>query len=220
MKKSLFTLVLGSQLAIGSLAQAATFSVEQYLGYVDTTPTLAEMSNYAATTAADYTALVNVIDFTDDPNGFVGAIPGSNPWPAEAATGNSGTSASVNNNFMARITATFNVTTPDTFTFRTFNDDGVVLLVNGDAVITDLTFHPEQQFSGTKALGAGAHSIELFFFEAGGEASLEFSIADSSGNFSLDGGGNVVAPVPLPASAAMLLGALGFLTFARRRKSA
>ncbi|MEO0485738.1 MAG: VPLPA-CTERM sorting domain-containing protein [Pseudomonadota bacterium] len=209
---------LAIQVAAVTAAQASTFTVEQYLNFVDSTPTLAEMEAHAANTTADYTTLVDVIDFTDDPNGFAGAIPGSSPWPAETATGQSGTSSSVNNTFMARITAIMNVASPDTFTFRTFNDDGVFVLVDGDLVINDPTYHPEAQFSGQKALQAGAHSIEIFFFENGGEASLEFSIADSSGNFSLDGGG-IVSPVPLPSSVLMLAAGLGGLAAMRRRKA-
>ena len=41
----------------------------------------------------------------------------------------------------------------------------------------------------TETLSPGNHTLELFFFEGGGEASLELSVRDSSGNYGLLGGG-------------------------------
>jgi len=42
---------------------------------------------------------------------------------------------------------------------------------------------------GSGILSPGNHTLELFFFEGGGEASLELSVRDSSGNYGLLGGG-------------------------------
>lgn len=204
-------------LVVAAPVQAATFHVEQYDAYLGTDLSLYQA--YAANNAADYTANVSYIDFTDDPNGFAGFIPGSMAWPGEAQTGASGTRAPVNDTFFARITATFQTFASDTFTFRTFNDDGVFLFVDGELVINDPSLHAEKQFSGIKALDAGTHEIELFFFENGGEASLEFSFrGQNDTEFSRTGGANVqLNAVPLPATGVVLGSALVAAGFARRR---
>ena len=165
--------------------QPITFLVEQFTGY--STNDVNALRAYASTHTANYTANTSVIDFTDDPGGFSGELPGSSPWPAALATGTTG-SDGINDGFFARITSTFSVSNADTYTFRTFNDDGVFLFVDGVLVINDTGYHPEYPFEGSIALSPGNHSIELFFFEGGGEASLELSVRNSTGAFGLLGG--------------------------------
>lgn len=127
MKKLINKLMLAALLC-GLSTYANALLVEQYLGFQSND--VNTLKNYAANNTADYSENWDVIDFTDDPLGFAGAIPGSNPWPAETATGLSGTSSSVNNNFFAVISGDFNISTADTYTFRTFNDDGLFLFVD------------------------------------------------------------------------------------------
>lgn len=204
---------------------AATFLVEQYDTYLGTN--LSDYELYAAANTPDYTALVDEIDYTDDPAGFAGNIPGSSPWPGEVETGLSGKASAPNTTFFARITATFNTFTSDTFHFRTFNDDGVFLLINGDLVINDPSLHAEKEFTGSKILAPGKHELELIFFENGGEASLEFSLRDSAGTYTLDGSDSnltfdeiPVSPVPLPASGVALMAGLAAVGALRRRRRA
>lgn len=161
------------------------FTVQQYLGHQSNS--LAELRSYASTHTANYTVQTNVIDYTDDPAGFAGELPGSSRWPAAQATGASQTYDPVNNNFFARITADFSVGTADTYTFRTFNDDGVFLLIDNNLVISDTGYHPEIAFTGSISLTPGNHTIELLFYENGGEASLEFSARTSTGSYGLVG---------------------------------
>lgn len=168
----------------GSVAQvpgSASFTVQQYTGYSGSYD-VTSLKNWANTHAANYVATTNIIDYTDDPNGFSGEIPGSTPWPAAAATGASGTGG-VNNYFFARITGQLSVSSADTYTFRTFNDDGVYLYVNNQLIINDATLHPEIPFTGNLSLTPGVYPIELFFFEHGGEASLEFTYKNSTGTY-------------------------------------
>jgi len=160
------------------------FTVEQYTGFQSNS--LAVLQNYAATNTANYTIETDVIDFTDDPAGFSGEIPGSSPWPAAEATGAVGTGG-INNSFFARITTDFSVADGDTYTFRTYNDDGVFLMIDGVLVISDTGYHPEAPFEGSITLAPGDHTLELFFFEGGGEASLELSVRNSSGDYELLG---------------------------------
>jgi len=175
------------------------FNVQQFLGFQSNN--LATLQSYAASHAANYTVQTNVIDYTDDPGGFAGELPGSTRWPAAEAQNVNGTAESINNTFFARITANFSVATADTYTFRTYNDDGVFLLIDNTLVISDTGYHPEAPFTGSIALAPGNHSIELFFYENGGEASLEFSARNSTGSFGLVG-----------ASGGGLGGAVGQLT--------
>lgn len=162
-----------------------SFLVEQFTGFQSND--LNTLRNYAANNPANYTANTSVIDYTDDPGGFSGELPGSSPWPAAVAAGQSGTGG-INDSFFARITSEFSVDTADTYTFRTFNDDGVFLLVDGVLVIADQGYHPESPFEGSIALSPGNHTIELFFYEGGGEASLELSVRSSTGQYGLLGG--------------------------------
>ena len=176
MKKLILALCIGSF----SHYASASLLVQQYTGFQSNN--VQALKNYADTHSANTSTYWDIIDFTDDPNGFVGLIPGSNPWPSANAIGATGTGG-INNNFFAKITGSFYTPTTDNYTFRTFNDDGVFLYIDNILTISDTGYHPEAQFLGTRYLPTGVHTVELYFFENGGEASLEFSLANSSGVF-------------------------------------
>ena len=198
-------------------AQAGLLLVEQYDNYWSNN--VNSLISYADNNQADSTGLFGEIDFTDDPNGFAGAIPGSNPWPS-ANGQNLGTNHSLNNTFFARITGDFYVDTADTFWFRTFNDDGVFVYIDGELVISDSTLHPEMVFEGSKVLSQGNHSVELYFFENGGEASLEFTVADSSRQFAHfnDVNGPVsLNTVSVPEPSTIAIFTLGLMGIGARR---
>ena len=218
LKNAMHRFVCAAAFALAATgASASTFHVEQYDVYLGTS--LSAYQNYAANNEADYTADVDVIDFTDDPRGFNGDFDGSSPWPASEQTGITGRHRGINNTFFARITASFSTLIADTFNFQTINDDGVFVFVDGNLVINDPSLHPERTFSGTAYLEKGQHELEIFFFERRGEASLEFAFADSNSPLSLRGGDYVIiGEVPvLPAGALMLTG-IGALWSTRRRK--
>lgn len=155
------------------------FQVDQYTGYWNSN--LNELRNYVknynpATQKNRYSVVTDVIDFTDDQGGFAGELPFDRRWPAAEATNYWGTGG-INNQFFVRVSGDFFLDQPGQYRFRTFNDDGVFLLIDGNLVINDPTLHPERVFTGDANLAAGNHQIELFFFENGGEASLEFSVS-------------------------------------------
>ena len=168
----------------------APFTVEQWTGYQS--DQLANLKAHAANNAPNYTVSANVIDFTDDPSGFAGELPGSSPWPAAQATGTTGTGG-INNTFFARITSNIVITQADTYTFRTFNDDGVFLSVNNQSLISNSGYFGETSFEGSIYLEPGVYPLELYFYEGGGEASLELSYKNSSGIYQLVGNTPVTA---------------------------
>ncbi len=208
--------LLFSVSSLVSTANAGLFLVEQYDDFWSTD--VNQLKDYADNNIASSSALWGAIDFTDDPDGFAGDIAGSNPWPS--ANGAIGTGQAINQTFFAKITGDFFTSVADTYFFQTYNDDGVFVFIDGELVIDDSSLHPERRFEGSKSLDVGSHSVELYFFENSGEASLEFSIADSSRNFmhfnDPQGAVSLTATsVPEPSTLAIF--ALGMMGLSARR---
>lgn len=210
--------IAATVLFFSGLANAGLILVEQYDDFWS--QDVNSLINYANNNTASASGYFEYIDFTDDPSGFAGLIPGSNPWPSAAAVGATGTSNPLNDTFFAKITGDFNVLAFDNYFFRTFNDDGVFLYVDGQLILSDSRLHGEEQFIVSKELAAGLHSFELYFFENGGEASLEFSVADSSQNFvHFNAPNSPLAIVDVPAPATLSIFTLGLVCLVSRKKS-
>ncbi|MEK0451964.1 MAG: hypothetical protein RL088_4232 [Verrucomicrobiota bacterium] len=196
----------------------AALLVEQWMGAGNSG--LAGVDAAIASRPADYSGVYNIIDFTDDPAGFAGLIPGSVFWPSAGGL-NLGTGHPLNTNFGARVSGTVSISTADTYTFRTFADDGVRLRIGGTTVISDNSYHPETQLLGSIFLTPGTYSLDLIFFEGGGEASLEFAVQQGAGPFGhvgQIGGPTSTSTVPDGGSGVALLGlALSALAGFRRK---
>lgn len=217
-KKAIFPLIAASFVLVSS-QNASALLVEQYDNFWSTD--VNALINYADNNEASSSAEWDIIDFTDDPNGFAGAIAGSNPWPSASEAGASGTGHSLNTTFFAKITGDFYIDQQDTYTFQTYNDDGVFLFIDNMLTINDPSLHPEMRYSGTQSLNVGVHSVELYFFENGGEASLEFTVADSSNVFTHFDNPTYQVTNPVPEASSMFLlssGIAGLLGVARRKK--
>lgn len=174
------------------------FTVDQFTGYRSNK--LADLQTYVASydpasSSNLYSVSTDVIDFTDDQGGFAGELPYDKRWPAAEALNAWGTGG-INNNFFTHIHTSFYVAQAGNYRFRTYNDDGVFLLIDGDIVINDSGIHPEQVFTGDINLDIGNHELELYFFEYSGEASLEFSVSQFDATTSSWGPYQLVGQAP------------------------
>jgi hypothetical protein len=215
-------ILLATALAgFGPVANAA-LQVQQWQGSNAGWGGLSGVDTAISLRSPDITAVANVIDYTDDPSGFQGEIAGNSPWPLAVSLLQTGTGATANSDFAARISGLLNVSVADTYRFRTYSDDGVRLRVNGTTVIQDDTYHPEQVNNGSIFLSPGAYLVDLVFFEGGGEASLEFLMAGSTGNFALvgqlPGTSTSLNAVPEPSTYAAIVAAAGIGAAAWRRR--
>ncbi len=78
------------------------------------------------------------------------------------------------NNFSVRWSGQVLPCYTETYSFRTRSDDGIRLMVDGDTIIDNWTYHAATYDVGTIALEAGRHyDIVLEFFEASGQAVAE-----------------------------------------------
>ena len=76
--------------------------------------------------------------------------------------------------FSARWTATIDFAAGD-YRFSTFSDDGIRLFVDGQLVIDKFVDQPPTEWQADVALTAGAHTVELEYLEAFGDASVRLS---------------------------------------------
>ena len=219
-KKSNFIKSIAAGFVLAAMAPiaSATLLVEQWQSPTGQYNGLAGADAVIASGPADVTTTFDIIDFTDDPGGFAGLIPGSNPWPAAQASGVGGTGHSLNDFFVARISGIVEIAEADTYWFRTFADDGVRLRIGGTDVIVDDSYHAEEQRLGSIFLDIGLYELDLVFFEGGGEASLEFSVRQgNTGSFvHIPDLPSISASVPAPG--VMALFGLGLMLLGLRRR--
>ncbi len=68
----------------------------------------------------------------------------------------------------------------DTYTFSTWSDDGIVLLIDGKPVLENWTGHARTLDRGSIALTAGRHSIQVRYYNSHGGACLDLLWASST----------------------------------------
>ena len=221
-KKLLTYAALTAAITTAPLASASLI-VNQYLGYQSNNIT--NLKDWANTHVADYSLEYSVIDFSD--HHYNGSFNGYNMWAAAADTGN--TSYQGNNDyFFAHITGMVDIAVADDYTFRTNNDDGAFLFVDGVSRIVDTGYHgAEHKYSQSLALSEGKHSVDLWFFEAGGGADLEFSArrTSSADGYALIGAQNglqtsntLSESIEVPEPSTLAIFALGLMGIAARRR--
>ncbi len=76
-------------------------------------------------------------------------------------------------NFAAKYTGAFEVETAGTYTFFLTSDDGSRLVIDGQQVIDNDFRHADVLQTVSLTLAAGEHAIDVFYFESGGEATLD-----------------------------------------------
>ena len=91
------------------------------------------------------------------------------------------------NNFAMRFTGVFQAEKAGRYTFTVASDDGSAIWVDGQKVVAVDGVHPKQSASGQVQLSAGMHSVEVQYFQGGGEWELEAEIRGGGmGNLALE----------------------------------
>lgn len=160
------TLAAGAFLLGAAMPARAAFLVEIF--EVDGSLKTVDAALAAANGTPDSVALMPVLDLFDGyRNQDRGLFPGASLFPGNADT-----------TFALRARSRIAVPEDGTYTFATGGDDGVRLSVGGQVVIDDPSpLHPYRLLGAEVFLSAGAHDLELVFFENYGHAQLEFMYA-------------------------------------------
>ncbi len=83
--------------------------------------------------------------------------------------------------FGFRVTTTLTVTNAGNYRFDVRSDDGVILFVDGEAVVSDDSRHAPRTRSGDIDLAAGDHEIVIIYFEQTGQNVMEVDIQSDAG---------------------------------------
>ncbi len=100
-------------------------------------------------------------------------------------------------NFTVRFSSELEVTTGGTYTFTTGSDDGSILRVDGVIVVSNDGAHSFQERSGSIFLAPGRYTLQVDFFEVGGQEDLQvyYQGPDTLGvRTDLDGAVGLLAP--------------------------
>ena len=100
-----------------------------------------------------------------------GTIDSINVNALDAAQGGDGET------FAVKYSTVLTVTTGGTYTFTTTSDDGSKLFVNGTEIVDNDGLHASATQSGSLALGAGQHVVEIIYFEATGGDGLSATVS-------------------------------------------
>lgn len=140
--------------------------------------------------------------------------PSLNPW------GFTGTALADEETFSVSWQGFLQVDKADTYVFRTYSDDAILVNINKTTVISNLTLHPPTYDTGSFSLTAGIHPIEVFYGENNSVsvAQLEWKVASAS-TFDLMSSGSPLSAAPGPLPLLGVGAALGFSRKLRRRLS-
>ena len=131
-----------------AIDQANIASLPALLGHFGANPTTPSLVNTASS-----------MNFAGDGSGFPA------PYQSGAA------------NFEAFYSGKLHISTPGTYTFNTSSDDGSMLFINGQVVVTNNFFQGVTTRSGSIALGVGMHDIVIAYNQGGGGYGLNAQIS-------------------------------------------
>ncbi len=155
----------------GSAGSGLFASYYQFSGngtFQNTLSSLANLQSFAYSTGATLSGTTTTLDFGTGGNGF----------PAQ-----------FNNNFIGYYTGKFTISTGGTYTFGLNSDDGSMLFIDGQTVVSNNNFQgvsgtfPQQ--SGTITLAPGQHTLVEGYYQGGGGYGLvtEYSGPDTNGSY-------------------------------------
>ena len=84
-------------------------------------------------------------------------------------------------NIEALFAGKFNVTNPGPYTFTTRSDDGSVLFIDGNMVVSNNFYQGATSRSGTVSLGAGLHDISIGYYQGTGGSGFLVQVTDPTG---------------------------------------
>jgi hypothetical protein len=87
------------------------------------------------------------------------------------------------NAYVTQVTGVINVVQPGEITFGFAANDGARLKIDGAVVAEDNQFGVVEYYFGMADLSAGAHAVELTYFQDTGGAALELFVATTNGTF-------------------------------------
>ncbi|UTW56859.1 PA14 domain-containing protein [Kordiimonas sp. SCSIO 12610] len=180
-----------------SASASATFTVDAF----DVNQRLSNLDSGFVTSVLDTTPTFSeeyaVLDFTDGTRGTGGFFGVNNPFPGGLRT-----------TFILEANGQFRVDEDGEYTFRVRHDDGTRLAINGYNVIDFPRLTAPRTSFGTVFLNAGLNDLSGLFFENGGAAVFEVSIASGAGVRNNSAFSLVTAAIPEPATWLMMI--LGF----------
>lgn len=147
-------------------------------------------------------ARYDTLYLSDDPARLDAPYPALAMFPLAAQQGHTSTDG-INDAIMLHASGRFTAAADGRYRFRTFNDDGVWVLVNGTPVISDPTFHGPQYFEGAIDLSAGVHDITVVYMEADRRAIIALEAEQPDGTYALLEAGQTLQPVAEGATEAV-----------------
>lgn len=203
-RRTAATAMLALALLCAGPATQAAFQVEVY----DSAGSITNMASATALMTGTPTAsgTFATINFNDD-------YP---PYDGHYAAGNTLFPGGLDDSFALRATTQLMIDVAGIYTIGMNSDDGALVRINGAQVLVDDSVHAPRTRLASINLGVGTHDLELLYFENHGAATIElFSAFGTYTSFSAPAfnliGASVagaVSTVPVPPSAALLLGAV------------
>lgn len=191
-----------------AVSASATFTVDAY----DVNQRISNLDSGFVASVLDatptFTEEFSVLDFTDGARGTGGSFSVDNPFPGGLRT-----------TFVLEAAGRFRVEEEGEYTFRVRHDDGARLAINGANVINFPRLTAPRTSFGSVFLNAGLNDLSGLFFENGGQAVFEVSIASGAGVRDKGAFSLVTAAIPEPTTWLMMILGFAIVGLVHKRRS-